>query len=439
MNSLLLVALVLLPLGAAGGSLFLGPERAARAVQLSVATAILLVLLATVSAVDVELALPAGRALTLKATAQVGLQLLGLAMLGFVMSLTGEPPRPRIGWLAVAWLCMAGLTVALLAEALPLALLVFLGAGLLWALGPPPEDRPASGGIVMRYTALLALAMPLFLIAFRLAEIRAGEPAPDIERLALALVVPAFALVLGLMPLHAWALTVAAGTPRPMLAGVLLLVQTAGYVICLRTLASHPWMGVAAREALVIGGCVSAVLGAWLALSARRDDPDDWLVYATVANGGMLVAGLGAQSRSAGIGVVILLFARVLAIVVAALAPRVTGPMRRFGNTAALLTLAGTPGLVGFPGLWLILHALQAAGHAWAPAGLLTGSGLLFATAVRRWPASPDGRDPAAEADPGARRAIASLIVLMTLLGLLPFLVAATFGGAIRDMFFANP
>ncbi len=421
-----LAAIVILPVAVSAACARFGPRRG---LPLSTIAALALVVLASIAVTDVELPLLAGRSLRMSPIAQMGIQLLALVMLGWVMALNGRSASVIGHWLPVAWLSLGGLVLSLLVSALPLALLGFVAAGMLWAFGLPPEERRASSGAVLRYTALLALAVPLLLPAYRLAAQRTVST-PELERIVLALAVPGFALVLGLLPLHAWTISVASGAPREMLLGVTGIVQTAGFVLLLRTFEEHPWLTAQAGAPLILGGAFSALVGGWLAVSARRQDPDDWLVYALVAHSGMMMVGLGTQSRAAAVGVTLLLFARVLAILLLAVAPRVSGTQRRIAVAGATMALAGTPGLAGFPGLWLVLRRLLETsdelpplpGKQWVPLAILAASGLLFATALRRWrdplagiesaEAAPDGaagtasgNDAAVEADGSDARA----------------------------------
>jgi formate hydrogenlyase subunit 3/multisubunit Na+/H+ antiporter MnhD subunit len=311
----------------------------------------------------------------------------------------------------------------------------------------------------------------MLLPAYRLAEQRTVST-PELERIVLALAVPGFALLLGLIPLHAWTLSVASGAPREMLLGVVGVVQTAGFMLLLRTFEQHPWLTAQAGAPLILGGALSALLGGWLAVSARRADPDDWLVYALVAHSGMMMVGLGTQSRAAAVGVTLMLFARALAVVLLAVSPRTRGLPRRAAVTAATLALAGTPGLAGFPGLWLVLRRLLETGDELpplpgkplVPLALLAGSGLLFATALRRWRIPQAGMDAAriggvAEAAKAAgleraagdrtlalaptagdatraRQMVWLLVILLLAAGLAPQLLAEPFGRALERMFF---
>lgn len=435
----LLLVVVALPLAAAATSHFSREDRAALAVRSSTVFAMALTLAVSVTAVDAELPLLAGRSLILSPIAQLGIQLLGLAMLGLVLALEDEAPELVIGWLTLAWLSVGGLVLALLISAMPLALLAFLAAAMLWAVGLPMAQRNVSSAAIMRYAALLALLLPLLLATFRIALDRTGTTLAS-ERSVLALAVPGFGLMLGLIPLHAWALTLAAGTPRPMLFGVLTLVQTAGFVMLLRTLAVYPWLLGSAQGALVVGGVLSALLGAWFTLSARLDDPDDFLVYAVVANGGLLLAGLGARSEVAGAGVALLLFARVLALVVLALAPRAGPTLSRGAYAVGILTLAGIPGLAGFPGLWLILRRLPEGWGSPVPSlALLLAALLLFAATLRRWQADPVDGQPGRAGAPGARRAVLALCAILVVVGFAPQLIAPAFTDALRGIFFPLP
>lgn len=431
---LLLVAV--LPMVAAGLSQYLVARRPRWALHASTATALLLALTVTLANVDVRVEILAGRALVLTPSAQLGIQLLALMALGLVLGLEMEPDEAIRGWLPLLWSSVAGLTLALLLSELPLALLVLLGAALLWALGLSDRRRMESRDAVMRYAALLALIMPLLMIAFRLAADRTSAT-PDLERTILAFALPGFGLLLGVMPLHAWALTLASGTPRTMLFGAVGLVQTAGFALLLRTLEKNAWMLEGAQVPLVLGGALSALLGGWLALSSRLEDPDDFLVYALVANAGFLLSGLGARSTAAAAGVSLLLLSRVLALVVLVLAPQAPPRLRRVAYAVGILTLAGTPGLAGFPGLWLVLRRLIESTTLLVTVGLLMGSAFLFATAVRRWRVESG---PVSHAEsPGARRAILVLCGLLVLLGIAPQLVAPAFVDALGGVFFPLP
>lgn len=436
-----LLLLVGLPLVAAALSYVVGPRAPRRALGLSMVFAVGLTVAASLAVVDVELQLLSGRSLLMSPVAQFGIQLLSLALLGLVMSLTRAPDEIVVHWLPVAWLSVSGLTLSLLMASLPLALLAFVSAALVWAFGLPPDDRAEASGAVLRFAALLALAMPLLLLALRLAEGRTSST-PDLESLVLALAVPAFALYLGLIPMHAWTLTLASGAPRSMLFGVLGLVQTAGFVLLLRTLEEYPWITEVAGTPLIVGGALSAVVGGWLALSSRLEDPDDWLVYVMIASSGIMLAALGTQSRAAAIGMLLLLFARTLALLTLSLAPRVEGATRRLAYAAATLTVAGTPGLAGFPGTWLVLRMLGALGSAVAVVALLAGSGMMFGTALRRWHAPPEPAtdlvvgEGEARPDAGARWAVLVLIGLLVLFGLLPQLLVPAFERALRGLFF---
>jgi formate hydrogenlyase subunit 3/multisubunit Na+/H+ antiporter MnhD subunit len=435
MATVLLGVVVLVPFVAGAASHAFGAARAPQAVRTSLGAALVMVSAVTMAALDVTITLPllGDRSLVLSPIAQLGIQLVALGMLGLVLSLEDESPALVSGWLTIAWVSVGGLTLALLVNALPLALLAFLSAALLWAIGETVVAPGTSSTVVMRYAALLALVLPLVLTAFRLAIERTATT-PDAERLVLALLVPSFGLVLGLMPLHAWALTLASGTPRPMLFGVLTLVQTAGFALLLRTFASYSWMLGAAQGPLLVGGAVSTLVGGWLALAARLDDADDFLVYAVVANGGLLLAGLGARAEAAGSGVALMLSARVIALVLLALAPRAGGSLRRAAYAIGILTLAGMPGLAGFPGLWLILRRLQESSGAVAPLAILVGCFFLAATALRRWQVE-DAPEPAGGAR-GARRAVWMLIAVLVVLGLAPQIITPAFSGSLRDIFF---
>ena len=440
MSDLALAALVGLPFAIGLVSLRTHADRATLAVRVSIIGALAMTLLATLTPVDVALVLPSGRSLVFSPIAQLGLQLLGLFSLGLTFALAREPAQSQPNWLSVTWFHVGGLVVALLLNSLPLALLAFTAATLLWAFALPEQDRRAASGPVLRYAALLALAMPLLLGALQIAEARLTSDAGRVavEHTVLALALPGFGLVLGLVPLHAWTLTLAAGAPRPMLFGVLGLAQTAGFALLLRTVDLHEWLFRGAYGSFVtLGGAITALVGAWLALSSHPDDPDDWLAYAVVANMGMLVAGVGTGSRAAATGVAILLLARVLALVLLALKEGAGERASRLADAAATLTLAGTPPLAGFAGFFLILTGARSVSLA-AAIALVAGSALLMATAVRRWMHATRSTPRGSLWQSGPDRTVLVLVLVLLILGLAPQLVAGALLDPLRDIFFPD-
>ncbi len=407
-----------------------------RLIRLSGYGAIGLVLTGSLAAVDVAIMTPLGRSLVLSPLAQLGVQLLALGMLGLGLALGDEERQDAGRWLPVAWLSTGGLVLALLVTSLTLAAITYVAAGLLWAFGPPKSARQSPTGPGLRYAALLVLALAPLLTALRLCEL--GLSVEGVEPLARALIAPGFALLLSLVPLHAWTVTLASGSPRIMVIGVLTLVQTAGLVLLMRVFGAYPWLMAAERPLLYMGGALSLLLGGWMALSADERDPDDWLAYAVIANTGLLIMGLGTQSTRAAAGITLMLFARVLALLTIALARRAAPAMARLARAVGTLTLAGTPGLAGFPSLWLLLLALQLQAPAVASLPVVVGSGLLFATAARRWQAdsSLEATTPAPAEQ--VRWPLVVLIIALVALGLVPHLAAAVFGNTLSGPFLIN-
>jgi len=442
MDVALLSAIIVLPFLAALACARAIATNPRQAMVVSTAAAFVLAVLGLLATVDSVLPLLlTGRELLLTPIAQLGIQLQALAILGLFRP-AGTVHEARMApWLPVAWLSVAGMTLALLLNSLSLGLLAFVAAAMLWAFGLPASERSVAAGPVLRYAALLSLVMPLLLLAFALAERRTGSGTPDLEIVALALAAPGYGLILGIVPMHAWTLSLAGGAPREMLLGVLTLVQATALVMLLRTLEAYPWISEVASTPLLVGGTLSVLVGGWLAFSARLDDPDDWLVHAAVAHSGMLLIGLGTQSHAAMVGVLLLVFVRVLALVTLSSSRRVSGHLRRLGFGTATLALAGTPGLAGFPGLWLVLGHVPTTYAAAIRLAVLAGSGLLFATAIRHWraPATLADDTPAGADDRGARVAVWVLIAVLLSLGLAPQVVVGAFERALRGMFIAAP
>lgn len=442
MDVAFLATIVVLPFAAAVACARVAATNPRQAMVVSTGASFALATLGLLATVDSVLPLVlTGRELRLTPMAQLGIQLQALAILGLFRP-TDPAGEVRLApWLPVAWLSVAGMSLGLLMNSLSLGLLAFIASAMLWAFGLPAPERARAAGPVLRFAALLALVMPLLLLAFALAEQRTGSGTPDLEIVALALAAPGYGLILGIVPMHAWTLSLAGGAPREMLLGVLALVQTTAAVMLMRTLEAYPWIAEVASTPLLAGGTISVIVGSWLAFASRLDDPDDWLVHAAVAHSGMLLVGLGTQSHAATVGVLLFVFVRVLALVTLASARRTTGLLRRIGFGTATLAMAGTPGFAGFPGLWLVLRHVPAQGAFPLRAALLVGSGLLFATAVRHWraPATLADDTPVPADDPGARVAVWVLVGLLVGIGLAPQTVVGAFERALHGMFIASP
>ncbi len=436
MGRLFLAIVAAFPFVMAGLTFVAADRWPGRLIRLSSYGSVGLVLTGSLAAVDVTITAPIGRSLVLSPLAQLGVQLLALGMLGLGLSLSEEDRRDAGRWLPLAWLSSGGLVLALLVTSLTLAAITYVAAGLLWAFGPPKAVRQSPTGPGLRYAALLVLALAPLLTALRLSEV--GLSVEGVEPLARALLAPGFALLLSVVPLHAWTVTLASGSPRAMVMGVLILVQTAGLVLMLRVFAAYPWLLTAERPLLYAGGGLSLLVGSWLALAAEERDPDDWLAYVVIANTGLVMMALGTQSMRAATGVSLMLVARVLALVTIAMAVRATPSMARMARAVGTLTLAGTPGLAGFPSLWLLLLALQLQAPAGASLAVLVGSGLLFATAVRRWRADGSPQAFACAPAEAVHWPLVVLIAALVALGLLPQVAAAVFGHTLSGPFLIN-
>lgn len=436
MGRLLLAVVAAFPFLMALGTSWAAERRAEWVIRLSSYAALALVVMATLAAIDVTIVTPLGRSLVLSPLAQLGIQLLALAMLGLGLSLSGEDRQAAGRWLPLAWLSCGGLVLSLLITSLTLAAVTYVAAGLLWALGPPKPIRQSPTGPGLRYAGLLALALAPLVTALRLAEI--GLPVTGVEPLARALAAPGIALLLSIVPLHAWTVTLATGSPRVMVIGVLSLVQTAGLVLLIRVFGTYPWLMATQRSFLLASGALSAVIGGWMALVAEERDPDDWLAYAVIANTGFVIMGLATQSMRAAAGISVMLFARVLALVTIALALRAPARLAQLARAAGTLTLAGSPGFAGFPSLWLLLLALQLQAPAMMSLAAIVGSGLLFATAVRRWRSTVQADAPAEADAVDARWPVVVLIILLIGLALVPQIASAVFGRALSGPFLIN-
>ncbi|MFN8422289.1 MAG: hypothetical protein U0470_02515 [Anaerolineae bacterium] len=173
------------------------------------------------------------------------------------------------------------------------------------------------------------------------------------------------------------------------------------------------------------------------------EDPDDWLVYAMVANSGTLIVGLGTQSRPrpwASCSCCSPACSRSCCWASAAASPASCS-----AAAGVALLLSRRPGRPAWRGSlacggscrsWPARPPATAPVPFGAPAhlALLAASAMLFAAALRRWSAPPDPVDASARRDIGGERAVVLLIGFIIVLAFAPQFVSGARLRALRHV-----
>jgi NADH:ubiquinone oxidoreductase subunit 2 (subunit N) len=281
--------------------------------------------------------------------------------------------------LAAVWTCVALLIGVSMLASLEIAALLWSLAGLVLAVTPQmaastPEAKPDEPAL--EQASIVSLSLMLLLVGYWAATQPPRPEGPSPSSGTTAFLALGFAVALGIPPFHAW--LVNSTTRRHGWLTLVLVQQTGAVVLLITTLERTAWLLTDARVRglLVVGG---AVVGLWAALMASlwRDDDGAWLAYASLANVGLLMAGLG-STPTAAFGTGWLLLTRPAALLAVSLASGQAGPATRWAGLAGGLSLAGAPPLAGWHATWLIVSG-AATRHVAVSAVLL---GAVSATAI---------------------------------------------------------
>jgi NADH:ubiquinone oxidoreductase subunit 5 (subunit L)/multisubunit Na+/H+ antiporter MnhA subunit len=212
--------------------------------------------------------------------------------------------------------------------------------------------------------------------------------------LALALLLPAVAVKLGLVPMYLWLPLVAESTPS-VLAGIIIgVIDVAAFAEVLTLRLEHAWLFTPATPWIVLG-VLSAVVGALLALAQRNIKR--LLAFSTIEDIGILVVAVAFGGELGLTGA--LLGASVHAVAKALLFASVSGPesdeaqltdarglatrhpIGSFGFAIGSLAVLGVPPTLGYSAHWRIFSAV--AGHN-ALLAILCGAAMLSVAVYAR-------------------------------------------------------
>jgi formate hydrogenlyase subunit 3/multisubunit Na+/H+ antiporter MnhD subunit len=255
---------------------------------------------------------------------------------------------------------------------------------------------PTRGGL--RYMTFTTLALPGLLVTHWLLDRYTLTPdETGLLSMAAALLAISFALLLGVVPFHAWVPAVVSDSVP--LAGTFVLTVSNGtnWFLLLDFLEAYPWLSSHPRfEPLVLtAGLIMVVIGGLLAPAQRRLGP--LIGYAALIDSGAALIALGMSSRL-GLALVLLsLLVRPFGLIL--MAAGLSGLQARNGgddgfdalrglgwkvpwSAAALifgaLSVAGLPVSAGFVWRWALCRALAPSSPGVALFLLLAGAGVMI-------------------------------------------------------------
>ena len=344
-----------------------------------------------------------GRELLLSGIAQVLLVALAIwLIIAFLFAW-----RISQGWtlFPVLLLVYSLITAALLFEELVVQVLLLKIAWLVMILlvqgGTKGTTRAAT-----RLLILAVLAVPPFLLAATLITQRVFQP-ESAETLTSIIVLAlgiGFALMLAIIPFHAWFPQVVEDGP-PLVAAWLVAGMGGSYLIILfDLLGRYQWLAEneQVQRILFRGGLLLAIGGALLIVTERH--LGRLWSYAVLADLGYILLGFSFASRPGMLAALLLIISRLVNLLLAGAAlatirhhatslyfdqiagvgPRV--PLSIFAFAIGGLAMLGAPLTAGFPGHWAVLRLMVQTDSGWAVAlvstSLLGSIGFLRAFAV---------------------------------------------------------
>jgi len=234
-----------------------------------------------------------------------------------------------------------------------------------------------------------------------LAERSADLSGDRLFQLGMLMVLGGLAFKVSLFPFHVWAPDVYEASPTPTTAFLAIGSKAAGVVLLVRLLGGVlPDLALKWEPLLMAVAGVSILYGSLCAIPQRS--LKRLLGYSSIANGGFLMIGLAAVSKTGSAAVLFYLAGYLFTVLTAFLVVAVVvqqletddiaalsglhqrSPLLAAGLLLAMVSLAGVPPLAGFFGKFLVLKALLEQGasmSAWYVLGLVA----VFGVVVSFW------------------------------------------------------
>ncbi len=302
------------------------------------------------------------------------------------------------------------------------------------------------------YLLAILSSIVLAIAAFALTGLPVAEPGGMTTKLAVILLLLAFALKLGLLPLTFWVPAVARSASIGTVILIIAIVDIATFHELAHLGAEAPWVFALAKPVWIALALVAMVGGAFLAYA--QSDLRSMLAYSTITDLGLLLLGVSLGGEAALTGAMIGALSHALSKAVlfgsTGIAERRLGtpvtletrglaasmPLVSAAFILAAINFIGVPPGMGFGAYWRIYLAAVEAGGIWLITVLLVVAAidlLVYARAIHRiWLGAPHQETVSAVPQFGPA-ALIVLVVLAVAAGLYPAPLTGAFGAGEHD------
>jgi len=452
--------LIAVPLAAAMLTFVLRPWRTVTAL-----VAALALLAAAVWALQTPLDEPQvvlGRTIVLSSGDRIGIAFLFIVSAAIFVG--ARLASPGWSYYSIALLIVAALAAALIIRP-PLneIYLSFAYSALCLAIAsalcvfPLQGERPGVTSAALRFITLITLALPALLLAdWSLGQLTQSPDSPQLIETTVRLVMLGFALLLAVVPFHAWVPIVAGEAPPLSTTLVLNVLFGAVWILLLDVMNENALIGNDPRvlESLRTAGLLMAAFGGLLTWA--QHELGRLLGYAALADTGAILFAVGTGSSAGLASALVLVIGRAAGIGLMSIGMAMVRERQKDDSFAALtglvwklpwaslavvaggLSLSGVPPLASFAGRWGV--AQQAAGIDPRAAALLLAAGVSVAVGVLR--GLREILSPLPQTDPPVareRRREVILIVAALALCLFVGLFPGAFSPFVREFVAAFP
>ncbi|MBM3129647.1 MAG: hypothetical protein FJ009_13605 [Chloroflexi bacterium] len=244
---------------------------------------------------------------------------------------------------------LAPLIAAVTLDSFPLAVFAWAIGLIVLMLSARPQSEGRVGGAA-QFLLLIVIASASLLLANRFFDLYPLTPENlDLVRDAVIFLALGFGLLLAIAPLHIWLGPLADELSPLGLAFLVGVAQPVGVWLLLQQMGETTWLVPRSSllTVLLLGGGLTAPLGALLLLSERRDAR--WLAYLGLIPLGSVLIGMGLGTRLALAGALLALVNRAwgIALIAGGLSFARHHPARRWQRVGASAILIGGLALAG--------------------------------------------------------------------------------------------
>lgn len=283
---------------------------------------------------------------------------------------------------------LASFVIAIVLDSFPLAIFFWvIGLIVLMLLATPRRGGRVGGAA--QFLLLTVIAAASLLLSNRFIELYPLTPENlDLVRNAVVFLSLGLGLLLAVVPLHIWLGPLADEMPSLGVAFLVGVAQPVGLWLLFQRMSEFLWLidKSPLLTVLLVGGAITAPVGALLAIAERRDGR--FIAYLSLVLLGHALIGLGLGTRAGLAGALLAIFNRAVGVALMAggFAFSRYHPERRWQVVGAIALIGGGLGLVGIPPMlgfaarWAMYRDLAAANLTFLALLLASNALGIFAT-----------------------------------------------------------